>query len=95
MPAALDPTGAPADWLRPFSMLLARPTWRRAPVLMTGAVLASGRRTVAAVLRVDGCDWALGVAQYHRVLNRARWSRLAVARVLLELLAGAFRRGLS
>ena len=88
--------GAPAAagsmeaWLRPFAALLGEATWRRALVLVPGALLAPGRRTVASALRAAGLEGASGFAGYHRVLNRARWSGLAVARRLLLLLLAAF-----
>jgi DDE superfamily endonuclease len=65
-----------AAWLRPFLADLTRPTWRNALILIAGAVLAPGRRTVAATLRVTGLGQAPTFTNYHRVLNRNRWSGL-------------------
>src|SRR5918997_162666 len=90
MTAAPGATDTIAAWLEPFAPLLTRPTWRNALVLVAGAVLAPGRRTVSAVLRAAGRDRAPGFARYHRVLNGGRWSGLAVARSLLALLVRAF-----
>ena len=45
-----------------------------------------GRRTVAAALRVVGFEQAMDFANYHRVLNRNRWSSRWVARCLLRVL---------
>ena len=57
---------------------------------MVGALLAPGKRTVTAVLRVMGLSQEGHFQTYHRVLNRARWSSLALARVLLEMMVRTF-----
>ena len=59
-------------------------------MLVEGALLSVHRRTVASALRATGRDGAADFARYHRVLNRARWSARAAARVLLGLLVAAF-----
>jgi hypothetical protein len=57
-------------------------------VLVGGAVLAPGKRTVTQVLRVMGLANRPGFGRYHEVLNRARWNARDVARrLLLHLLA--------
>jgi DDE superfamily endonuclease len=86
MPAAAQPLEA---WLRPFAAALGEATWRRALALIAGARLAPGRRTVASALRAAGLGQAPGFAGYHRVLNHARWSGLALAERLLALLVAA------
>ena len=73
----------------PFAPLFARRVWRHAQVLLGGAILAPGRRTVAAVLRVMGLEREPRFERYHRVLNRATWSSLAASRVLLGMLVAA------
>jgi hypothetical protein len=45
---------------------------------------------VSMVLRVRGLSHLSKFSTYHRVLNRAVWSSLAVSHVLLGLLIGAF-----
>ena len=56
-------------------------------MLVAGAVLAPGKRTVTQVLRVMGLADQVGFARYHEVLNRARWDARALAqRLLLHLL---------
>ena len=90
MAALSDPAGVMSDWLRPFSSLFTRPTWRRVQVLITGAILAPQRRTVTAVPRAVGLERTSRFARYHAVLNRGRWSALAASRVLLTLLVAAF-----
>ena len=79
-----------AAWLQPFLAGLTRPTWRNALILIAGAVLAPGRRTVAAMLRVTGLGQAPTFTNYHRVLNRNRWSGRTAAKRLLCLLLATF-----
>jgi hypothetical protein len=76
--------------LEPFVPLVSRRIWPRVLVLVAGTLLAPGKRTVTAALRVLGLAQAPRFERYHRVLNRARWSGLAVSRVLLSLLVAAF-----
>jgi DDE superfamily endonuclease len=59
-------------------------------VLVAGAILSPGRRTVAAALRVVGLDQETSFTNYHRVLNRNSWSSRRVAGRLLRLLVSAF-----
>src|SRR3954471_19933331 len=59
-------------------------------VLVVGAILTPGRRTVAAVLRVMGLSDERQYQNYHRVLNRACWSSLELSRRLLVLLVETF-----
>src|SRR5260221_5763087 len=73
-----------------FAPLLAKRVWEHAQVLIVGALLAPGKRTVTAVLRVMGLSQEGQFQKYHRVLNRARWSSVAVARVLLNLVVDTF-----
>src|SRR6516165_984024 len=69
-----------------FRPLFTAPTWRKLMTLLTGTVLAQGRRTVAAALRASGNDQAANWSRFHQVLNRARWSPLEVSRQLLLLI---------
>ena len=70
-------------WLAVFEPCFTAPTWQHVLVLVAGAVLAPGKRTVTQVLRVMGLADHVGFARYHEVLNRARWHARAVARQLL------------
>src|SRR4051794_40740616 len=79
-----------AAWMGPFLAGLTRPTGRHALVLVAGAVLAPGRRTVAAMLRAVGLGQVPTFTNYHRVLNPNRWSGRAAAERLLHLLLAAF-----
>jgi len=73
-----------------FADLFTCPTWPHVIVLLAGAILAPGRRTVAAALRILGRDHEGDFCTFHRVLNRASWSSRAVARHLLRMLVQAF-----
>jgi hypothetical protein len=68
-----------------FAPVFSRPVWQPVQVLMTGAVLAPGQRTVTAMLRMMGRRAASNFQTYHRVLNRAVWSPLTASRLLLRL----------
>ena len=65
-------------------------TWRRAELLLIGAILAPGKRTVTSLLRIVGLSREPRFTSYHRVLNRAAWDARAAARLLLGLLVAAF-----
>ena len=73
-----------------FRPLFTAPTWRKLMTLLTGTLLAQGRRTVAAALRASGNSQAINWSLFHQVLNRARWSPLAVSRQLLLLIVETF-----
>src|SRR5882672_2644753 len=73
-----------------FQPLFSKSVWENAQVLLTGAILATGKRTVTACLRITGKSEDPHFQNYHRVLNRARWSALQAARVLLRMLVTTF-----
>jgi hypothetical protein len=66
--------------------LFTKRVWQHVQLLLVGAILAPGKRTVTAALRVMGLAQAKSFQQYHRVLNRDVWSGLKGARLLLHLL---------
>jgi len=59
-------------------------------ILAIGAILTPNKRTVTAVLRTMGLKDDAQFQNYHRVLSRAKWSGLAVSRILFGLLITAF-----
>ena len=79
-----------AEWLSPFRACFSAPVWSRLLVLVAGAVLAPGKRTVSQALRVMGLAANPGFSRFHEVLNRARWDGRAVARTLLVQVLDAF-----
>jgi hypothetical protein len=76
--------------LRSFEGVFSQRVWPWARVLLIGAILAPGERTVAAILRVMGLSHEQQFQKYHRVLNRATWSSRAVSRIVLLLLVNLF-----
>jgi hypothetical protein len=76
--------------LIPFMQAFSERTWAWAQVLLVGAIVAPGKRTVTAALRVLGLKGEKQYQNYHRVLNRATWSGLAVSQILLGILVAAF-----
>ena len=68
-----------------FAPVFSQPVWQHVKVLITGAVLAPGKRTVTAVLPIMGLSAASDFQTSHRVLNRAVWSPLNASRLLLRL----------
>lgn len=65
-------------------------TWRNAELLLIGAILAPGKRTVTSLLRIVGLSRERRFTNYHRILNRTAWDPRAAARLLLGLLVDAF-----
>jgi DDE superfamily endonuclease len=76
--------------LAPFAPLFSKRVWQHAQLLLVGAILAPGRRTVSSALRAMGLNRFERFHRYHRVLSRARWSSLEASRILLGLLLEAF-----
>src|SRR3954447_13357217 len=75
-----------ASVLSAFAPLFSPRVWLHAQVLLLGAILAPGKRTVTSCLRVVGLAGEHRFVNYHRVLSRARWSGRAAGRLLLGLL---------
>ena len=76
--------------LAPLAPLFSKRVWQHAQVLLAGAILAPGRRTVSSALRAMGLDQHKRFHRYHRVLSHARWSSCEASRILLGLLLEAF-----
>ena len=76
--------------LEPFAPLFSMRVFKHVQVLVAGAILAPGRRTVSSALRAMGLDQHKRFHRYHRVLSRASWSSLEASRVLLGLVLEAF-----
>jgi DDE superfamily endonuclease len=73
-----------------FAPLFSQRVWQHAQALLIGAVLAPGKRTVTSCLRMIGLGHEPRFGNYHRVLNRARWSSRVASRLLLGLLVRSF-----
>ena len=66
--------------LRQFEEVFRERVWEWAKVLLIGAILVPGERTVASILRVMGCSDEKQFQNYHRVLHRAKWSSRELSR---------------
>jgi DDE superfamily endonuclease len=73
--------------LAPFAPLFSPRVWRYAQVLLVGAILAPGTRTVTAAWRVMGLAAERHFTNDHRVLNRATWSARHGSQILLGVLS--------
>ncbi len=73
-----------------FAPLFSERVWSHAQLLLVGGILAPGKRTVTSVLRVMGRSQEKHFTNFHRVLNRAKWSTLQGSRILLGLLVATF-----
>jgi len=72
--------------LTAFRPLFSTPVWQSAKVLVLGAILCVGKRTVTSALKVMGLENERRFTTYHRVLNRAKWDALNGAKILLGLI---------
>jgi DDE superfamily endonuclease len=72
--------------LAPFAQLFSERVWPHAQVLVVGAILAPGKRTVTSALRVLGLALEVHFTNYHRVVNRAQWSALQAGKLLLGVI---------
>ncbi len=73
-----------------FAPLFFQRSWQYAELLLLGAILAPGKRTVTSLLRISGLARERRFVNCHRVLNPAPWSPRAASRLLLGLLITAF-----
>lgn len=73
-----------------FTPVFSKGIFRHVQVLVVGAILAIGKRTVTQALRVCGLSGEGHFQNYHRVLNRAVWGSLKASRLLLDLLLQVF-----
>lgn len=76
--------------LSTFAVLFSKRIWQHVQILLIGAILAPGQRTVTAILRIIGLSGEKHFQNFHRVLNRAIWSSREASRLLLGMLVTAF-----
>jgi len=79
-----------AELILAFAPLFVHRSWRHAQLLLIGAILTPGRRTVASALRIMGRAQDPRFVNVHRILERAAWSPRAGGPILLALLLAAF-----
>lgn len=72
--------------LAAFSSEFSRPTWKNIQTLLIGAILCRSARRISSVLRVMGLSSVRNYSKYHRVLSRAKWDSLILAKILFGLL---------
>ncbi len=73
-----------------FASLFSNRIWKHAKILLIGAILSPAERTVTAALRTTGLSMEKHFENYHRILNRAKWSSLEASHILLGLLINTF-----
>ena len=73
------------DWMQALRSQFTAPSWEHVLVLVMGAILAPGKRTISACLRMTGRAETPNFSSYHQILNRARWDLRTMARRLLCL----------
>src|SRR5689334_24474155 len=80
----------PLPLLDSFALTFTAPTYRRFLALIGAAIITTGRRTVANLLRTAGSLAPGHPSSYRRVFSQARWSMIrlacALARALVALL---------
>jgi DDE superfamily endonuclease len=69
-----------------FRPTFSSPTYNRFLVLLVGALLTTGRRTITNLLRIVGHQAPGHMSSYHRVFSRRHWSPWALARGLMRFL---------
>ena len=81
----MEPVSTIVAFLASFAPALTAPTMENLGVLLRGALLATGPRTVTACL-VAACPWVTKHwSAYDNVFRRARLGMLALARILFGL----------
>jgi hypothetical protein len=76
--------------IQAFAAEFSTSVFEHARVLLVGAILTPGKRTVTACLRAVGLESDKHYQNYHRVLNRTRWSGLRLSHILFGLLLRCF-----
>ena len=79
--------------LATFAPLFSRRVWSHARLLIVGAILAPGKRTVTSALRAVGLAREQNFINYQRILNRAVWNTCFAAKVLLGILVAVLPPG--
>lgn len=69
-----------------FSQIFTKPTWKHAQVLIVGAIICIGKRTVTSAMQILGLSNEKNFSKYHRVLNKANWNSWRLVKILLGLL---------
>lgn len=73
-----------------YQIMFSKPVFEHVKLMVSGAMLAPGKRTVSSVLQVMGLSHEKNFHKYHRVLSLAHWSALQGSRILLIQLLNCF-----
>jgi len=79
-----------AEIILAFAPLFVHRSWQHAQMLLIGAILTPGQRTVTRVLRIMGLAQERRFVNAHRILNRAAWCPRRASCILFGLLIDAF-----
>lgn len=74
----------------PYAGLFCKRVFVHVQLLITGAILTPGKRTISSALRIMGLSQEKAFHKYHRVLSHAQWSTLRASQILLRQLLAAF-----
>jgi len=81
------------DVISNFSFAFRKDVWRKFELLLLGAVICPGSRTICNLLRCVGLCWEKNFSKYHRFLSQDKWSAQTLSAALLGLLVKAFVAG--
>jgi len=73
-----------------FSFGFRKDVWPKVELLLMGAIICPGSRTVCNILRSVGLSWEKNFPKYHRLLSRDKWSAFQLSSVLLRLVVNTF-----
>ena len=76
-----------------FSTAFRKDVWPKAQLLLIGAIICPGSRTVCNLLRSVGLQGERCFPKFHRLLSQDKWSAKWLAGVLLKLLVDTFVEG--
>lgn len=74
----------------PYANLFCKRVFGHVQLLLTGAILAPGKRTITSLLRIMGMSQEKAFHKYHRVLSQAQWSTRHASRILLKQVLDVF-----
>ena len=69
-----------------FSFAFRKDVWPKFQLLLTGAIICPGSRTVCNLLRSVGLRWERNFPKFHRLLSHDKWSAFSLSGVLLRLI---------
>ncbi len=78
------------DTISSFSIAFRKDVWKKAQILLLGAIICPGSRTVCNLLRSVGLRWEKNFPKYHRFLSLDKWSSKKLSEVLLNMLVSSF-----